>query len=133
MNTDMNLGHGQQNTAQERAVLREWDYLQQALFNFALAVSHAPARSRRTMIEDHIAQITGGCAHIWWEPYIAGSTTEGSRLYEIRYQHIRYGMLELASGYLESKLLPAMAQHFTHLCALILALAEHEELVRHQL
>jgi len=85
------------------------------------------------MIEGHIAQITGGCARIWWEPYIAGSATEDSRLFEIRYQHIRYGMLELASRYLESKLLPGTAQNFAHLCALLLVLAEHEELVRHQL
>ncbi len=133
MNTDMNWGHDQQNTAQERVVLKEWDFLQQALFNFALAASHSPAHSRRSMIEDCITQITGGRARIWLEPYIKGSATEGSRLYEIRYQHIRYGMLELASGYLESKLLPGMAQNFAHLCALLLVLAEHEELIRHQL
>ncbi len=133
MNTDMNWGHDQQNTAQERAVLKEWDFLQQALFNFALAASHGPAHPRRSMIENHIAQITRGCARIWWEPYIPGSAAEDSRLFEIRYQHIRYGMLELASRYLESKLLPGIPQNFAHLCALILALAEHEELVGHQL
>ncbi len=133
MNTDMNWGHDQQDIAQERAVLKEWDFLQQALFTFALAGSHAPAHPRRSMIENHIAQITGGCARIWWEPYIAGSAAKDSRLFEIRYQHIRYGMLELVSGYLVSNLLPNIAQNFAQLCALILALAEHEELVRHQL
>lgn len=133
MNTDMNWGNDQQDIARERAALKEWDFLQQALFNFALAASHTPAHSRRSMIEDHIAQITGGCARIWWEPYIVGSAAEHSRLFEIRYQHIHYGMLELASGYLESRLLPGMAQNFAHLCALLLVLAEHEELIRHQL
>ncbi len=133
VNTDMNWGHDQQYIAQERVVLKEWDYLQHALFNFALAASRPSAYSRRSMIEDYITQITGRCARIWWEPYIPGSAAEDSRLFEIRYQHIRYGMLELASRYLESKLQPGMAQNFAHLCALILALAEHEELVGHQL
>ncbi len=133
MNTGMNWGHDQQNIAQERAVLKEWDYLQQALFNFALAASHSPAYFRRSLIEDCITQITRGCARILWEPYTAGSAEEDSRLFEVRYQHIRYGMLELASGYLESKLLPGIPQNFAQLCALILALAEHEELVGHQL
>lgn len=133
MDTDMNWGHDQQSIAQERAVLKEWDFLQQALFNFALAASHAPAHPRRSMIEDHIAQITGGCARIWWEPYIAGSAAKDSSLFEIRYQQIRYGMLELASGYLVSKIMPGISQHFANLCALILRMAEHEVLVQCQL
>jgi hypothetical protein len=78
-----------QDTAQERAVLREWDYLQQSLFNFAIVVSHSPGNSLRNMIEDHIAQITAGCARIWWEPYIAGNAAKDSRLFEIHHQQIR--------------------------------------------
>ncbi len=85
------------------------------------------------MIEDHITQITGGCARIWWEPYIAGSAAKNSRLVEIRYRQIRYGMLELASGYLASNLLPNIPQSFARLCALSLALIEREELIRHEL
>jgi hypothetical protein len=84
-----------QDTARERAVLREWDYLQQSLFNFAIVVSHSPGHSLRNMIEDHIAQITAGCARVWWEPYIAGNAAKDSRLFEIHYQQIRYGMLEI--------------------------------------
>ena len=122
-----------QDTAQERAVLREWDHIQQSLSNFAFVVSHSPGHSQRNMIEDHIAQITAGCAHIWWEPYIAGSETKDSRLVEIRYRQIRYGMLELASGYLDSNLLPNIPQSFGQLCALILALIEREELIRQEL
>lgn len=133
MDTAMNWGHDQQGIAQERAVLKEWDYLQQALFTFALAISHAPAHPRRRMIEDYIAQITGGCARIWWEPDTAGNAAEDSRLFEVHYQHIRYGMLELASGYLVSKIMPGISQHFADLCALILRIAEHEVLVQYRL
>ncbi len=129
----MNKGSDKQDTAQERAVLREWDYIQQSLFNFAFVISHSPGHSQRNMIEDHIAQITGGCVHIWWEPYTAGSAARDSRLFEIHYRQIRYGMLELASGYLVSNLLPNIPQDFTQLCALILALIEREELLRQEL
>src|SRR6266481_8026549 len=121
-----------QDTAQERAVLREWDYIQQSLSNFAIVVSHSPGHSLRNMIEDHITQITGGCARIWWEPYDAGNAAKDSRLFEIHYQQIRYGMLELASGYLDSNLLPNIPQSFGQLCALILALIEREEFIRQE-
>lgn len=133
MSTDINWGPDKQDIVQERTTLKEWNYLQQSLFNFALADSHSPAHPRRSRIEDHITQITGGCARIWWEPYIVGSAAGDSRLFEVRYQQIRYGMLELASGYLASKLLSGSAQNFAQLLALILALAEHEELVQNQL
>ncbi len=42
-------------------------------------------------------------------------------------------MLELASGYLASKLMPGIPQHFANLCALMLRMAEHEVLVQYQL
>lgn len=129
----MNGGSNKLDTTQERAVLREWDYIQQSLFNFAFVVSHSPGHSQRNMIEDHITQITGGCAHIRWEPYTTGSAAKDSRLVEIRYRQIRYGMLELASEYLDSNLLPNIPQSFGQLCALILALIEREELLRHEL
>lgn len=91
MSTDINWGPNKQDIVQERTALKEWNYLQQSLFNFALAASHSPAHSRRSMIEDHITQITGGCAQLWWEPYIAGSAAEDSRLFEVRYLQIRSG------------------------------------------
>jgi ATP/maltotriose-dependent transcriptional regulator MalT len=128
-----NREHDEQDFAQERAVLREWDYLQQSLFTFALTASHSPIYSRRTMIEAHIIQNTEGRARLWWKPYIAGSAAKDSRLFEVRYQQIRYGMLEMSSGYLVSHLLPSIPQNFANLCALLLALAEYEELVQHQL
>jgi DNA-binding CsgD family transcriptional regulator len=129
----MNKGSDNLDTAQERAVLREWDHIQQFLSNFAFVVAHSPGHSQRNMIEDHIAQITAGCVQIWWEPYTAGSAAKDSRLVAIHYRQIRYGMLELASGYLVSNLLPNIPQSFAQLCALSLALIEREELLRHEL
>ena len=131
MNTNVNWV--QQDIAQELAVLKEWNYLQQSLFDFALVALHSPAHSWRNKFEDCIAQITVGRVQIWWEPYTVGSAAADSRLLEIRYQQIRYGMLELTSGYLASRLLPGIPQNLAHLCTLLLALAEYEELVQHEL
>lgn len=119
---------------QELTVLREWDYIQQSLLYFASTSSASPTseQTRRTLIESLITQITGGCARSWWEHIDRHKIQPQSRLFEIRYQHISYGMLELAPGYLVSHLFPAIPQHFADLCALLLTLAEHEELVWRQ-
>lgn len=125
----------EQAIAQELVVLREWDYIQQSLLSITLthSVPHSPASSRRTLIENRITQVTQGCAQIRWEDYNQKNTILRSKLIEIRYQQIHYGMLELAPGYLVSHLLPGIPQHLAHLCALLLALAEHEELLQRQL
>jgi DNA-binding CsgD family transcriptional regulator len=133
MNSNNNWGSDMQYIILERTTLNEWAYLQQLLFDFALTASHSPTHSRRSMIENHISQITGGCVRIWWEPYIVGSAGVDSRLFEMRYKQIHFGMLEFTSGYLDSKLMPGIAQQFAQLCALILALVEYEEFLQHQL
>lgn len=81
----------------------------------------------------YITQVTQGCAQIQWEDGDQKNGILRSRLIEMRYRQIRYGMLELVPGYLVSHLLPGIPQHLAHLCALLLALAEHEELLQHQL
>jgi ATP/maltotriose-dependent transcriptional regulator MalT len=133
--TDMHLNGAfdEQLFGQELAVLREWDYIQQSLLHFASisSASSTSEQSRRTLFENRITQITGSCARIWWEPVDPQKIQPESRLIEIRYQQVRYGMLELAPGYLVSHLLPGIPQHFAHQCALLLYLAEHEELVRY--
>src|SRR5260370_5641182 len=90
----------------ERAVLREWEYLQQSLLTFALATSSSPAANRRLLIEDQIVHSTRGCARLWWEPYTNSSAEKDSWLLEVRYQRIRYGTLELSTGYLVSSMQP---------------------------
>src|SRR5690242_4249598 len=118
---------------QERAILREWEYLQHSLFTFALAISPKPVPNRRLLIEDLITSATGGCAQLWWAPYTNAHIAKNSQIFEVRYQHIRYGMLELAAGYLVSNIQPHIPQHFAQICALIIALAEHEQFVHLQL
>lgn len=120
---------------QELAVLRAWDSLEQSLLSFASTSSASPTskQSRHTLVENHITRITAGCARIWWKPVDHHQRPPQSRLIEIRYQQIPYGTLELAPGYLVSHLLPGIPQRFADLCGVLLALAEHEELVWHQL
>lgn len=119
---------------QELAVLREWDYIQQSLLYFASTSSASPTseQSRRTLTENHITQLTAGCARLCWATSSQQKRPSHSKLIEISYRHVSYGMLELAPGYLVSHLFPAIPQRFADLCALLLALAEHEELVWHQ-
>ncbi len=116
---------------QELAVLKEWDSLQQSLLSFASTSSASPTskQSRHTLVENHITRITAGCARIWWEPVDQHQRPPQSRLIEIRYQQIPYGTLALAPRYLVSHLLPGIPQRFADLCGVLLALAEHEELV----
>lgn len=133
MSIHMNREHDEQNSAQERTVLKEWDHLQQSLLAFALAASHSSPQDYRTMIEAYIIQSTEGRARLWREPYIAGSAADNSRLLEVRYEQTRYGMLELSSGYLVSNFSPNIPQNFANLCAVLLALTEHKELVQYQL
>jgi hypothetical protein len=110
----------------EGAVLREWEHLQQSLYQFALHLStlHLSKQSRRCIIKEHISQHTKGLACLWWEPYIPGSAARDSQLVEVRYHQIRYGMLELARGYLVSHLMPGIPQRFAQMCALLLYLLE---------
>jgi len=133
MDSHLNAPFDRQAFRQELAVLKEWDSIQQSLLYFAStsSASPAPKQSRCTLIENHITRITAGCARIWWQPVDPHKTQPQSRLVEIRYQQIRYGVLELAPGYLVSHFFPAIPQRFADLCAVLLTLAEHEELVRH--
>lgn len=115
--------------------LDEWDYLQHTLLNpiFLSRISHTAPQSRRTCIEGEIIQRTKGCAHIWWEPYIAGSAADDSQLFELRYQCDFYGILELASGYLICARLPTIPQHFANLCTLLIAWSKQEAFLQQQL
>jgi DNA-binding NarL/FixJ family response regulator len=117
---------------QEQAVLREWEHVQESLFTFALAISAQSTSNQRLLIDHLITRITRGCATLWWVPYTYPQVARTSQIFEVRYRHIRYGILELAAGYLVSHLQPRIPQHFARLCALIIALTEHEAFVQQQ-
>lgn len=126
---ETNSDHEQHTIAQEHAIMKEWHYVQQSLFNFLPATLRAPLATRREAFQQYIARITETRARIWWEAYPAGKNAIDSRLLEICYQQIRYGVLELTDDYLESALIPNLPQHFADLCALFLYIAEHEQFV----
>ncbi len=113
---------------QELATLREWEKVQEVLFTylFSQQVEHTSWSER---IEHAVSQCTGGQARIWWEPLSKACMIEGGHFVEIRYQHIRYGMVQFKSGYLISHLAPHIHQMFGNLCALAIHLAEHKVLV----
>ena len=125
--------HDRHTLTYERAILKEWDYLQQSLFNFVPTALRAPIATRRQTFQKHIAHISETRAYIWWETYPPETNALNSRFFEMCYQQIRYGLLELANGYLESTFAPGLPQHFANLCALLLYAAEHEQFVHYQL
>lgn len=130
---ETNSNHEQSIIAGERAIMREWHYIQQSLFHFLPTTLRAPLATRRQTFQQHIARITEMQARIWWETYPARMNAIGSRLLEICYKQIRYGLLELTNGYLESTLIPDVPQQFADLCALLLYTAEHEQFIGHYL
>jgi DNA-binding CsgD family transcriptional regulator len=117
---------------QERATLREWEHIQHCIFAFALTAPSLEASSWRCAIEECIAQATQEHAHIRWEP-LASNQARSDRLIEIRSLQTCYGTLELAQGYLVSRLLPGIPQDFADLCALLIALLEYRALAHPQL
>ena len=66
---DNNWEYGEQYIVQERAVLKEWHYLECSLLNFTLTTSHSTMPSWRSTFEKHIIQITEGRARIWWKAF----------------------------------------------------------------
>lgn len=118
---------------QERAVMKEWMYLQQALLHFASTASQRRSQSWRTIFERFIAQITENRARIWWKSASIDTAASGSRFVEARYRQHRYGALELAAGYLDCSVLPGIPQLFADLCALLIYTAEHERFMQYQL
>lgn len=114
---------------QESAVMKEWNSLQQSLFHFLSMTSPVPLSSRRQAFQQHIVFITKSRARIWWEQCPRGSNATDTRLLEVCYQQIYYGILELTGGYLDSSLIPGLPQRFADLCALLLYTAEHEQFV----
>ncbi len=117
---------------QEMAAFREWEHIQRCIFAFALTPSFWEARSWRCAVEECIAQATQEHAHIRWEP-LAHNQEQSDRLIEIRSLQTCYGTLELAQGYLVSRLLPGIPQDFADLCAFLIALLEYRALVYPQL
>ena len=130
---ETNGDHDQHTLTHEHTVMKEWNYLQQSLFNFVPTALHASLATRRQAFQQYIAQITGARARIWWEVYPKGSNAIGSHLLEMCYQQISYGILELTDGYLESTLIPGLPRHFANLCALLLYAFEHEQFVDYRL
>ena len=126
---ESNSDHDRHTFAHERAIMKEWHYVQQSLFKFLPTTLRAPLATRREAFQQYIARITETRARIWWEAHLTESNAIGSRLLEICYQQIRYGILELTKGYLESAFIPNLPQHFADLCALLLYTAEHEQFV----
>ncbi len=96
---------------QERAVLREWEHVQESLFVFALAVPSQATSNHRLLLDQLITRTTRGCAKVWWAPYTNVHGAKPAQLLEVRYRNIRYGLLELAAGYLVSHLQPRIPQH----------------------
>jgi DNA-binding CsgD family transcriptional regulator len=134
-NIDRHYEDDQQATtlAQERAVVKEWLYLQQALLHFASTAFQRQSSSWRAVFEGFITQITANRARIWWRSASTNTAANNSQFVEIRYRQYRYGTLELAAGYLVSSILPGIPQLFADLCALLLYTAEHERFVQYQL
>lgn len=130
---ETNSDHDRHALAQERAIMKEWNYVQQSLFNFPPTILRAPLATRRQLFQQCIERITETRSRIWWEAFPTGSPPARSRLVEMCYQRISYGFLELADGYLESTLIPKLPQHFADLCALLLYTAEHVQFVAHHL
>lgn len=130
---ETNGDHDQHTLTHEHTIMKEWNYLQQSLFNFVPTALRASLATRRQAFQQYIARITQTRARIWWEAYPEGNNASRSRLLEMCHQHIRYGILELTDGYLESALMPGIPQHFADLCALLLYTAEHEQFVTYRL
>lgn len=120
---------------QELEVHKEWDNIQQNLFNLARIIQseHLIIQPLRTFISEQVIQITRSRARIWWKPDNQGTTDIASHLLEIRMHQICYGMLELTPGYLVSYLSPAIPQHFANHCACLVALAEQQVFSQYQL
>ena len=119
--------------ALEFAVLREWEDIQRRLIFCICGTFPLPSLSWREVIDSQITLCTKGRAFLYWDPFETRNTRGCDRFCEVRFKHIRYGFLGFAPGYLASRSFPDIPQHFAHLCALILAFIEHQELVRHQL
>jgi DNA-binding CsgD family transcriptional regulator len=118
----------------EFIVLREWENIQRKLLAFLSAHATTPSSlSWKQVISTLIAQATRDRACLYWEPFTLGSARECDRFYEVRFQHIRYGLLGLAPGYLVSHHCPDIPQHFAYTCALLLAFVEYQELIQQQL
>lgn len=116
-------------TKHDLYVVKEWERIQMQLLDCVFTASLNETCSWRHKIETALRQVSGECAQIWWEPLSNACTLEGGQLLEIRYQHIRYGMLKLTPGYLISHLFPDIPQTFAHLCALLITFIEHRTLV----
>jgi DNA-binding CsgD family transcriptional regulator len=120
-------------TSSEFAVLQEWEYIQQRLFISMHAISPSPTLSWRQVIDKTIAQCTKGRAFLYWEPLALPGASECDRFCEVRFKQTRYGLLGMAPGYLVSRYFPDILQSFAHTCAVLLAFAEHQELIEHLL
>jgi DNA-binding CsgD family transcriptional regulator len=118
--------YDQYDLAEEHHVLKEWDYLLQCLFNVPAMLSQVLSVSPRLWFEKHISCITKERARIWWNNSQKKSFITGSQVIDLYYQQICYGMLELDAGYLVSKLVPGLPQHFAQQCALLLHNIEYE-------
>lgn len=117
-------------TSSEFAVLQEWEFIQQKLFIAMHAVSPSPTLSWRQVIDKTIAQCTKGRAFLYWEPLVLSKANEYDRFCEVRFKQTHYGLLGLAPGYLVSRYFPDIPQRFAHTCAVLLAFAEHQELIQ---
>src|SRR5438876_5623153 len=119
--------------AAEFAVLQEWEYIQQRLFISMHTLSPSPTLSWRQVIDKTLAQYTKGRAFLYWEQLAVPGANRCDRFCEVRFKQIRYGLLGLAPGYLVSHHFPDILQRFAHTCAVLLAFAEHQELIQHLL
>ena len=119
--------------ATELAVLQEWEYIQQRLFLSLHTSSPSPALSWRQVIDKTLAQYTRGRAFLYWEQFVVPGASQCDRFCAVRFKHIHYGLLGLAPGYLVSHQFPDILQRFAHTCAVLLAFAEHQELIQHLL
>lgn len=120
-------------TSYEFAILREWEYIQRKLFTSTYAHLPSPPLSWRQAIGTLISQCTNGRAFLYWESFVLGNADGCDRFYEVRFKQICYGFLGLTPGYLASRHFPGIPQHFAHICAMLLAFVEYQELIQQQL
>ena len=108
-------------------IIKEWSKVQRHLINSMQSLSLKSSYRGRDLLEEAVDSSTQGQAKIRWE--VTPQPIEHYQRLTIRLQHHLYGELHLAPGYLVSRLVPSLPQNFADLCAILLALAEHQTLV----
>ena len=111
----------------------EWLHVRHHLWAFARTSLEMPPNRWRSSFEACLQQATRCRARLQWETVPYADATEHEESFVVRYRRKSFGILLLAPEYLATHLLPTLRQDLADLCASILALMEHQTLIRCQL